>query len=161
MKNNRFAFLLVLLFLPSCATTWKRSRTIDETEKAKYAVSQVAERVTETPPIQVQTTAPDGTRTDINLPPTSQSNYSLKDNTSTSSDSSITETISWQTGVPWMLSAALLFAVIIVGLKATASGRVIDRAGAFVIQKLSNSNDPSEREDWLQIRNLLERGGLR
>lgn len=155
---KRFTNLLLLLFICCGMTCSHQKRTsIDETEKVRAIALQQAEQVVTPTPLKIETTSPEGTTTAITTSPQSTTTYSLSDNTTASSQATIKEWISWQVGIPWTLCVAALLCAYIFFAKSTVTGNIVDRAGGYVVNRLTQSNDAKEREAWHAMQNILDR----
>lgn len=159
MKRCFFKLFIIALAIACGGMTCRHQKrtSIDETEKVRAVALQQAEQIVTPTPITIETTSPEGTTTAITAAPQSNTSYSLSDNTTASSEASVKEWVSWQVGVPWMLCVAALLGAYIFWARGTTAGNIIDRAGGYVINRLTQSNDPKEREAWHAIQNILDR----
>lgn len=156
-RASRLFIPLMLLICCGMTCQHQKRTSIDETEKVRAVALQQAEQVVEPTPIVVETTTSDGSTTSVTAVPKSTTTYSLSDNTTASSESSLREWVSWQVGVPWTLCIALLLGIYVLWVRLSSVGNIVDTAGGYVINRLTQSNDPKEREAWHAMQNILDR----
>lgn len=154
MRNSKFIIVACLLLMGCGGKLAKRS-TLDEVERTKYAVSQQAEQVVKAQPLQVETTSPEGTKTIITTAPESKTTYSLSDNTSASSVSSLSTYTSIGMGVSMLFNIGLAMIGWTLWSKLSATGLVFDKIGSHIIHRLASMNDPEKREELLHIKSMI------
>ena len=161
----------VALLLTGCGGKLTKRSTLEETEKVRAISLQQAEHVVTPTPVQVETTAPDGSKTTITAAPQSETSYNLSDNTTASSASSLSIYTSIGMGVSVLFNVALLLVAYVFWARFSSVGQVADRSAAKALAKsriientlsaltnaLASATDPQEIARLQAIRNSLER----